>query len=176
MNNACTLKTRYLTKPLHWEPGSIREDCPTSSVLKTNTRKLTPQECATHLPCPLADTSLSQCSRIVIFHLRTYLSPCSKGKQEARHPSFCRPYPHLSSTTRGEYKVNITKTKTTKCYKNHAHNPQRAAVFPPVLAAVSGCPRARQDGHFVFSLLPTRVENRSPLESFLGSPVATNRI
>lgn len=128
-------------------------------------------------------SSLSSCGHKPVtmqqnrnFHLRTYLSPCSKGKQEARHPPSCRPYLYLSSTSRGEYKVNIIKPKTKKCYKNHVHNPQRAAVFPPVLTAARGCPRARQEGHFVFSLLPTGVENRSPLKSFLGSLVATNRI
>lgn len=130
-------------------------------------------------------SSLSSCGHKPVtmqqnrnFHLRTYLSPCSKGKQEARKqdtlPSADRILTfHL---LQGEnIKLTSRKPKTTKCYKNHVHNPQRAAVFPPVLAAASGCPRARQDSHFVFSASYWSGK-QEPTEVHLGSPVATNRI
>lgn len=97
------------------------------------------------------------------FHLRTYLSPCSKGsKKQDTLPSA----DHLLAfhLLQGEnIKLTSRKPKTTKCCKNYVHNLQRAAAFPPVLTAARGCPRAKQEGHIMFSLLPTGVENRSPL-------------
>lgn len=60
-----------------------------------------------------------------------------------------------------------------KCCKNHVHNPQRAAAFPPVLTAARGVSQSQTGRAFHVFSASYWSGKQEPTEYFLGSLVAT---